>query len=401
MQVQDEPDRAAREEEERKRRFGLAVGGIVLLCCLVGVIIGLTRSADNGHDAPAAGSAPAPTYSLQKSYVGEDFFSEANWNFFTEPDPCTGMVEYVSKDTAEKLDLVNANYDNGKVYIGADLTNVMNKTAEGGRYYEGRKSIRIETTTIFQQDTGGLFIVDLEHMPSGCGVWPAWWLLGMDADHPWPVWGEMDIIEGAHGQDRVQTVLHTKGQCDQSSNKEGVDFTGAWKENSKNCMEGAPGQDANAGCGVLGAEHSMSALFNKNGGGTFAMEWAPKEGHISAWFFKEGSAPNDIKAKKPKPESWGKPYAHFTIGTETCALERFQQQRMIFNTDFCGQYSSGYAGGPEEVFHASPACSEVPESMTCPEYVAKNPDKLREAYWVIRSLDTYQNHEKSRAELVI
>lgn len=35
-------------------------------------------------------------------------------------------------------------------------------------------------------------ILDVRHMPQGCGTWPAFWEVGAN----WPFGGELDIIEG-------------------------------------------------------------------------------------------------------------------------------------------------------------------------------------------------------------
>ena len=46
--------------------------------------------------------------------------------------------------------------------------------------FGNRESVRLEGKRRFDR---GLFILDVEHMPSGCGVWPAWWLTDEEA---WP-----------------------------------------------------------------------------------------------------------------------------------------------------------------------------------------------------------------------
>jgi beta-glucanase (GH16 family) len=66
--------------------------------------------------------------------------------------------------------------------------------------------------------TGGLFALDIDHMPAGCGTWPAFWLVAADCGSgsgacSWPVGGEIDIIEGANKQTRVKSTLHTAGNC--------------------------------------------------------------------------------------------------------------------------------------------------------------------------------------------
>ena len=49
-----------------------------------------------------------------------------------------------------------------------------------------RKSVRISTQKTY---TGGLFVIDLEHLPTGVGTWPAFWTFGPN----WPNSGEIDV----------------------------------------------------------------------------------------------------------------------------------------------------------------------------------------------------------------
>lgn len=63
-------------------------------------------------------------------------------------------------------------------FISVDTTNVW---PNGGL---GRPSVRIISDNTY---THGLFVLNLTHMPWGCGTWPAFWLLGPD----WPSNGEI------------------------------------------------------------------------------------------------------------------------------------------------------------------------------------------------------------------
>jgi len=55
----------------------------------------------------------------------------------------------------------------------------------------GRDSIRISSQTAYGDS---VIVLDLAHMPAGCGTWPAFWTLSQKG--PWPNGGEIDIIEG-------------------------------------------------------------------------------------------------------------------------------------------------------------------------------------------------------------
>src|SRR3569833_2506420 len=101
-------------------------------------------------------------------------------------------------------------YQNGKVYIGLDHTNVYNTS--------GRPSIQIQTNYLYNS---GLFILSLEHMPTGSTVWPAFRSTGPD----WPNHGEIDVLEGVPSMDFNQE----KNQENKKKKKrlnESVFFTG-------------------------------------------------------------------------------------------------------------------------------------------------------------------------------
>jgi beta-glucanase (GH16 family) len=133
------------------------------------------------------------------------------FDFFTASDPTHGFVDYVGKDEANSLGLLNVTAG-GAFRMAADSKNVAASS--------GRKSIRLSSKKAF---TTGLFIIDLEHMPAGCGTWPAFWLVGPS----WPHHGEIDIIEGVNLQTSVQSTLHTGTGCTMAG-EDPAEFTGTW-----------------------------------------------------------------------------------------------------------------------------------------------------------------------------
>ena len=77
--------------------------------------------------------------------------------------------------------------------IATDSTFVMaadsqNVVTPGSR---GRKSIRISSYNAYDES---VILLDVKHMPEGCGTWPAFWTLSQKG--PWPKGGEIDIVEG-------------------------------------------------------------------------------------------------------------------------------------------------------------------------------------------------------------
>ena len=98
-------------------------------------------------------------YHLKDHYSGNSFFD--GWNFYTGDDPTHGYVNYVSQSTAQSNGYISTS--SSQVYIGCDHTN----TASG----RGRDSVRISSKNTYNS---GLFLLQFEHMPFGCGTWPAW-----------------------------------------------------------------------------------------------------------------------------------------------------------------------------------------------------------------------------------
>lgn len=96
-------------------------------------------------------------YVLEDDYM-TDFYG--SFDFFTQPDPTEGFVKYVDEDTARQTNLINASVTTGASW-GVDHEN---------ECPEGRPSIRIESKKKYDS---GLIVIDVAHMPFGCGTWPA------------------------------------------------------------------------------------------------------------------------------------------------------------------------------------------------------------------------------------
>jgi len=305
---------------------------IVLIACLLAITI------------------PSEGYALKYKYAGATFFD--NFNFFTAGDPTHGTVNYVDRATAQREGLINVDAGKGTVYIGTDTKNVVTT----GR---GRDSVRLESNTTFQ--AGTLFIMDLNHMPTGCATWPAWWLVGPN----WPNNGEIDIIEGVNQATVDQSTLHSNGGC--SINESTSLFTGHWAGGT-NCQ-------GNTGCGIVAGGGSYGAPFNSAGGGVFACEWTNQR--IQMFYFGRNNIPADVNSNTPNPAGWGKPFAYFTLGA-ACPATHFQKQTMVINLTFCGDWAGA-------VFPASCAADR-----NCGNYVKKTPGAFQQAYWEIRSITVFE-----------
>ncbi|KAL4956666.1 concanavalin A-like lectin/glucanase domain-containing protein [Aspergillus filifer] len=298
-----------------------------------------------------AAELTSAAYVLQDDYTPDTFFDK--FSFFTDADPTNGHVSYVDRSTAESGGLISAG---SSVYMGVDHTNVA---------ADGRQSVRISSTQTYHH---GLFIIDLGHMPTGCGAWPAFWILGPD----WPNGGEIDVIENVNDATNNQMTLHTSDGC----TIDNTGFSGTLM--TSNCYVQASGQDNNAGCGISSPDTtSFGAGFNGNSGGVYVTEWTSSA--ISVWFFPRSSIPSDISAGTPDPASWGTPTARFA---GSCDIEsHFTDMQIIFDITFCGDWAGNVWG--------SGSCAAL--SGSCTDYVANNPGAFADAYWDINSLRVYQD----------
>ncbi|EDU50880.1 1,3(4)-beta-glucanase [Pyrenophora tritici-repentis Pt-1C-BFP] len=300
---------------------------------------------------------PLAGYVLQDDYM-TDFYG--GFNFFTGPDPTSGFVKYVDQATAKQTNLINSSSTKA-VSWGVDHTN---------QTPNGRPSIRMESKKRYDS---GLIVIDVAHMPFGCGTWPAFWTVGPN----WPKMGEIDIIEGVNEQTNNGMTLHTGPGC-----KIGPDtslFSGSIT--TKNCDVGAEDQSKNAGCSIKHpSTQSYGAGLNAAGGGVFATQWTDKA--ISMYFFPRNAIPKDVLGKSPDPSGWGKPAAKFQGGCDIKSM--FKQQQIVFDTTFCGQWA-----GEKSVWNNGTCGQKAP---TCEEWVQKNPEAFAEAYWTVNALKVYQDN---------
>lgn len=114
-------------------------------------------------------------YVLQDDYMqGGDFFSK--FSFWDSTDPTNGFVEYQSESGAQSAGLISSSSSSAEM-----------KVADTGITPNGRPSVRITSTETYQE---GLVVIDVEHMPEGCGTWPAFWMVGPN----WPAGGEIGML---------------------------------------------------------------------------------------------------------------------------------------------------------------------------------------------------------------
>ncbi|EPT04304.1 hypothetical protein FOMPIDRAFT_159190 [Fomitopsis schrenkii] len=297
-------------------------------------------------------------WTLEDTYQGSTFFD--TFKFYTGEDPTHGTVNYTDQETAFAEGLAYVESD-GIVVMKGDNTTWLQE----GQY---RNSVRISSQ---KQYNTGLFILDLDMAPWGCGVWPAWWTLGSGT---WPWTGEIDIIEGVHDNEHNQVTWHTGPYCNLTEN---ANFTGTIVEQNNepnlicNCVDN---YNSNSGCAVTEwSRASYGPIFDQQGGGVFAMKWDVSG--IGVWSFYRAAVPQDVTNGQPTPSTWGEPVAY--LMPDACdPLTNFINHSIIFDITFCGDW----AGND----YATSGCPG-----TCAQRIM-DPSNFNNASWRIRSLEVYR-----------
>ncbi|KAK4960506.1 hypothetical protein LTR10_003402 [Elasticomyces elasticus] len=331
-------------------------------------------------------SAPLPQFSLVADYSGKDFFSA--FDFFTGEDPTGGAVSYVDAETAAQKRYTgfvdNKVTGSTNAYIGVDYTSVTPK----------RESVRLSSKHTYE--VGSIVTIDVYHMPSAFGAWPALWMLGDIPGGTWPDTngGEIDILEVVHNSSTNAMTLHTGPGC--TVNNAAHLFQGQLQD--PNCNAGDP-QPGTTGCSVqaVNQAHTRGATlatagapFNQQMGGVYVLVWM-KSG-ISVYLLNRESLPADLIAGNPMPETWHKtmPLAKFS-GQGCDWAKTFSNMRIVTDTTFCGQWS-----GKQEVWESfgGPAATG---SSTCADYVQNNPAAFKDAYFEIASIKVFGRNGKMPA----
>ncbi|RMY91160.1 hypothetical protein D0862_09787 [Hortaea werneckii] len=321
------------------------------------------QSVSEGTFYKGGGAPGAAPYQLVDDYQPSIFFSK--FNFYSSYDPTYGHVKYVTKDVA---------WQNGYVQEGDQAIMSVDTTNKWPRGGDRRPATRIISNNAY---THGLFILDLEHMPWGCGTWPAYWLLGPD----WATNGEIDIIEGVNTGMSNSISMHTEAGCTIAGSGQTATFQ------TSNCDHNANG---NSGCGSLLDDskipNNYGESLNNNGGGVYATEWTSE--YIKHWFFPRGGIPENIASGEPDPATWGIP----TVNAQgSCDIDsNFNNMSIIINTDFCGAWAGWVY---QSQFPECPQNMSANSLDSCVDFVGNNPSYFEQAYWEINSLQVYQMPE--------
>lgn len=306
--------------------------------------------------APVVTTTFGATYQRSSQLAGQSFLDA--FTFQAISDPTNGRVTYVDQSTAEADGLVSV--ANNKLTLRADYTTTLSSSGPG------RNSFRIQSNSQYETHVA---IFDIEHMPQGCGTWPAIWEVGAN----WPNEGEVDIVEGVNDQTPDTCTLHTSAGCTMPSSRP---MTGTPDGTDCDAYD-----NGNSGCGVsIDDSKSYGPQFNSNGGGWYAIERSSSYISIFFWERTSDSVPSDVKSPGSSVDTsnWGTPAAYFP-DTDCDFSTHFGPHNIVINLTFCGDWA-----GSSSVYAASGCPS------TCVNYVNNNPSAFQNAYFEFNSLNIYQ-----------
>ncbi|KAL7411751.1 concanavalin A-like lectin/glucanase domain-containing protein [Mrakia frigida] len=347
-------------------RYTLYLASFLLISTFTSSFLHLSSPLPSSQINLPSSSRP---FTLQHSYSGPTFFD--NFDFEAISDPTHGYVSYKTREEAERRNLTFVSqFGEEEAYLGMDR-------AEREPGWPGRASVRIRSKRGYE--SGMVLVVDVKHMPWGCGTWPALWMTSLTG---WPNLGEIDIIENVHLASRNLYTLHTSAGCSLPPPGPRRRQSGLAKTN--NCDVAAANQWTNEGCGVESSvDRTWGKGFNEDGGGIVVMKWTD-EG-IEMWQFRKGTEPLDlsVEGEEVDPETWGVPAASFP--SIHCPPSHFRSQHIIINLSACGDW----AGQPG--IWASSGCLGLldPNEWTCERSVREGKG-LEDAFWAIRRMSVYR-----------
>ncbi|KAF9254259.1 hypothetical protein L218DRAFT_886668 [Marasmius fiardii PR-910] len=259
------------------------------------------------------------SYIVFRDYSGQSFFS--GWDFYGFIDNTTwGNVTFVDQNTATSQRLAYVDPTTGHAILRVDnTTNIPPATLVN------RPTVKITTKEAF--DVGSLIIIDVNHLPYGCSVWPAFWTLGINGQ--WPDVGEIDIIEGINNLPFNQIALHSTNGCFQAANpgQSGRTIT-------TNCTlpEGCLVQETKP--------NSFGAAFAQAGGGVWATQIDVSGIYI--WFWSRPDVPRSVAQATADSSlnltDWGAPTASYPASA--CTISKFfQPQKLVLDTTLCGTWA--------------------------------------------------------------
>lgn len=345
-----------------------------LQCDILTTLLGDKRTAKRSIGLELNGINQNGTmYQLFDYYDSVGLFDR--FTFVEGPDPMNGYNNNVSKLEALQQGLFTYNdtmkYNRPHKQCIIKVSKILNNSTNFMR-----NSIKMESQKPYN---GGLFILDIDHMPSGLSVWPIFSLNGKN----WPCDGEIRIGQTFNSIDwnssQNFTSLHTEQICIQDTipgiTNEGVCGSGIQYSGNRICRpcDKNNGNDCPYnGCGIFTGSGTAGDSFNKQGGGVFACEWI-LDGTIKIWIVPRIRVPEYVPfyADKLDTSKWPIPHVEF----KPCPGS-FTNNYLTLSTTLCGERG-------DEYFMAK-------KSGSCASYIADPDSNFDNAKWIINYLKVFQ-----------
>jgi hypothetical protein len=332
---------------------------------------------------------------LVRSWKGTDMIPSngKGWSYFTGPDITHGEVTY-RQGNPDLTDPSGNFYGSTKDQLVIKLSYVQ---AQSVVHID---SIRIRSAELFNY---GLFVIDLEQIPYGQYIWPAFWLNGLikgGSNDAWAISGEIDIIEGGWqpggGKNQLNTVsLHTSpGYKQTNMNNLGSGDCATCGEGA-NCKGLTCGKNGNTGegnkCPFIGCgaywptTNGYGEAFKNNGGGIYACN-LNCDGTMKFWFIPSDNGVNMNYTKVKNIMSSNASLSTSILdglGVETLDLndkntgKTFDNLQIIINTTVCGD---AYSGKDRDT------CDKTEVD----NLIKTDPDYVKNASWKINTINVYQ-----------
>jgi hypothetical protein len=338
-----------------------------LRCDVLSSLLGRKQTMDMDQGVGGGGSM----YQLEDNYNGGGLYDK-----FVFPegfDPMYGMNKNVTKLEALQLGLFTYN---DTIKYNHPHKQCVIKVSEKP-YGSVRFTVKMESEKSYN---GGLFVLDIDHMPSGLSVWPIFSLTGKN----WPCDGEMRILQTVSSVDWTTsqnfTSLHTEQICTQDSvpgiTNNGMCGTGRQYDGNRICRpcDRRNGNDCPYdGCGVFFERGTAGYSFNEQGGGVFACEWI-YDGVIRIWVIPRSRVSEYVPfyADKIDISKWPQPNVEF----KSCPGS-FKNSHITFSTTLCGDRG-------EEYF------TNKKTAGSCASYVVHPGSDFSNAKWIINYLKVFQ-----------
>ncbi|KAG0702169.1 concanavalin A-like lectin/glucanase domain-containing protein [Suillus ampliporus] len=298
-------------------------------------------------------------YSLVREYSGQSFFDR--WDFYGGYDNLTqGNAIWVNESYATSQGLAYVDSQGHAIIKVDNITNVP--------LGQNRSTVRITTQDIY--DLGSLWIIDLNHLPYGCSVWPAFWSFGPN----WPENGEIDIIEGINVMSDNQMAIHTTPGCTHNGSEYQLGASGS----TTNCSQPA-------GCTVTETSpNSYESGFAEAGGGVWATQFDASG--IFIWFWSRPDVPTSINQADSASmdiTQWGIPHASYF--SSTCNISQyFSAQNLVLDITLCGDWA-----GVGDAYNAS--CGNSGPTGLCYQDCVVGPGSPQydNAYFNVSSIRAY------------